>query len=507
MSNITSRLRTVFEDNTCIVSFLNIFRILFNTSSGLPRLPFRVGQHGILFLLPLLLLCACSVGPDYVRPAPPVKNDWTVEYQAAANLANTQWWRQFEDPVLDSLLETAVRESLDLRIAAARVDQFVGVLDTTRSQYFPQINANYSGLRQRQTDMPTESHQATINASWELDLWGRIRRSSEAAQAQILGSEAGRRGVLLSLVSNVASGYLTLRGLDKQLEVTRATERAYAASLDLFRLRFQHGTVSQLEVSQAESQYEAARQSVPAYESQIRQQENSLSALLGRPPGPIPRGRQLTELTPPGIPAGLPSELLEQRPDIIQAEQSLIAANAQIGVAKAAFFPKITLTGALGVASPDFGKLFSPGTDMWSAGGQVVAPLLNFGSLSGQLKQAEAQTQQAMFQYRQTILTGFREVEDALIKTTKGREQLEVQEKQVRALEDYARLSRLQFEGGTTNYLQVLDADRSLFSGRLSLNQTRSDLLTAIVSVYKSMGGGWVTEADKLGLPGQKKNP
>lgn len=504
MRNFNSRSQACFASKIRQVNFLNTFKILFTT----PRYCFwRTRLHNALFILPFFFLSACSVGPDYVRPALPEKNSWTVEYQAAANLANTQWWRQFGDPILDNLIETAVRENLDIKIAAARVEQYLGILDTTRSQYFPQINANYYGIRQRQTDYPTESHQAYVNASWELDLWGRIRRANEAARAQVLGSEAGRRGVLLTLVSNVASGYLTLIGLDKQLEVTRATERAYAASLELFRLRFQHGTVSQLEVSQAESQYEAAHQQIPAYESLIRQQENLLSLLLGRPPGPIPRGRQLTELISPGIPAGLPSELIEQRPDIIQAEQTLIAANAQIGVAKAAFFPKITLTGALGAASSDFGKLFSPGTDIWSAGGQVIAPLLTFGSLSGQLKQAEAQTQQAMFQYRQTILTGFREVEDALIKTTKGREQLEVQEKQVRALEEYARLSRLQFEAGTTNYLQVLDADRSLFSGRLSLNQTRYDLLTAIVSVYKSMGGGWVTEADKLSLLAGKKNP
>ena len=459
----------------------------------------------ILIALSLFLLCACTVGPDYVRPTTPVPARWNVEYQAAADLANTLWWRQFGDPVLDSLIETAVRENLDLKVAAARVDQFLGLLDTTRSQYFPQISAVYTGSKQRQPDLPSESHQATVNASWEFDLWGRIRRSNEAAQAQILGSEAGRRGVLMTLVANVASGYLTLGGLDRQLEVTRATEKAYAESLRLFQLRFQHGTVSRLEVSQSESQYEAARQSIPAYESLIRQQENLISLLLGKPPGPIPRGKRLDELTPPGIPAGLPSELLERRPDIVQAEQTLIAANAQIGVAMAAYFPKISLTGALGVAGSDIGKLFVPGADFWSLGGQIAAPLLNFGAISGQVKQAEAQQQQAMFQYRQAILTGFREVEDALIKTAKGREQLEAQKRQVQALEEYARLSRLQFEAGTANYLQVLDADRSLFSGRLAFNQTKFDLLTAIVSVYKSMGGGWDTEADKLNPPNEKK--
>lgn len=460
----------------------------------------------ILTALCMFLLCACSVGPDYTRPAAPVHEHWNVEYQAALNLANTQWWKQFGDPVLDNLIETAVKENLNLKVATARVDQYMGALDTTRSQYFPQISANYTGLGQRQPGQPVESHQATVNASWELDLWGRIRRANEAARAQIIGSDAGRRGVLMILVADVASAYLTLRGMDRQLEVTRATEKAYAESLELFRLRFRYGTVSELEVSQAQSQHEAALQSIPSYESLIRQQENQISILLGRPPGPIPRGKGLDELVPPGIPAGLPSELLERRPDIIQAEQTLIAANAQIGVAKAAYFPKISLTGAFGVAGSDFSKMFVQGSDIWSAGGQIAAPLLNFGAISGQVKQAEAQQQQAMFQYRQAILTGFREVEDALIKTSKAREQLEVQKRQVASLENYARLSRMQFEAGTTNYLQVLDADRSLFSGRINFNQTNYDLLTAIVSVYKSMGGGWITEADKLISLREKKS-
>jgi multidrug efflux system outer membrane protein len=461
-------------------------------------------MYKMLIALPLLLLCACSVGPDYVRPAAPIYDRWNVGYPVAADLANLPWWQQFGDPVLDSLIETAIRENLDLRVAAARVDQFLGALDTTRSQYFPQISANYTGGQQRQPGLPIESHQVTVNAGWEFDLWGRIRRSTEAVQAQIYGSEAGRRGVLMTLVANVASGYLTLGGLDRQLEVTRDTASAYAESLKLFWLRFQYGTVSQLEVSQAESQYESARQSIPVYESLIRQQENLLSLLLGRPPGPIPRGKSLDELKPPGIPAGLPSELLERRPDIIQAEQTLIAANAEIGVARAAYFPKISLTGILGFASTDIGRLFASGADIWSATGQVAAPLFSFGAISGQVKQAEAQKQRALFQYRQAILTAFREVEDALIKTAKGREQLVAQERQVHSLGQYARISRIQFEAGTSNYLQVLDADRSLFSGRLALNQTRSDLLAAMVSVYKSMGGGWVTEADKLNLPNGK---
>lgn len=453
----------------------------------------------VCVLLAGVLLGGCSVGPDYVRPDEPVPGQWRVDYGDAEDLAGSRWWRQFGDPVLDSLIEQAVRNNLDLKNAAAKVDQYLGALDATRSQYFPQLSAGFDAGGKRMAGTTTESYQAALNASWELDLWGRIRRSSEAAQARIAGSEAGRRGVLLSLVANVASGYLTLRGLDRQLEITRATEAAYEESLRLFQLRFKYGTVSQLEVSQAESQYESARQSIPAYESLIRQQENLLALLLGRPPGPIPRGKPLDELYPPAIPAGLPSQLLERRPDIIQAEQALIAANAQVGVAKAAYFPKISLTGALGVASDDIGRLFTPGRDIWSAAGQAAVPLLNFGLISGQVKQAEAQQQQALFQYRQAVLTGLKEVEDSLVKTTKGRAQLEAQKRQVAALEEYARLSRLQFEAGTSSYLQVLDADRSLFTGRLNRTQTQYDLLVSLISVYKTMGGGWIDQADRLG--------
>lgn len=455
-------------------------------------------MRNLCCVLALTLLSACTVGPDYVRPDVAAPERWTVDYQSAANLADSLWWQQFGDPVLDSLIEQAVRGNLDLKSAAAKVDQYLGALDSTRSQFFPQISAGFDAGGKRSAGITVESYQAALNTTWELDLWGKIRRSSEAAQAQIAGSEAGRRGVLLTLVANVASSYLTLRGLDRQLEITQATEKAYAESLQLFQLRFKYGTVSQLEVSQAQSQHESARQSIPVYESQIRQQENLLSLILGRIPGPIQRGKALDELTPPAIPAGLPSQLLERRPDIIQAEQTLISANAQVGVARAAYFPKISLTGALGVASNDIGRLFVPGIGIWSAAGQAVAPLLNFGQISGQVKQTEAQQQQALFQYQQAVLTGFKDVEDALIKTTKGGEQLAAQKRQVAALEEYSHLSRLQFEAGTSSYLQVLDADRSLFTGKLNRTQTQYDLLVSLISVYKAMGGGWIAEADKL---------
>jgi multidrug efflux system outer membrane protein len=449
-----------------------------------------------LIIYIMFIVSGCSVGPDYVRPNITAPEQWNVEYNAAADLANTAWWKLFGDPVLDNLVETAVRGNLDLKSATAKVDQYLGILDTTRSQYFPQVSAGLTPSVTHSGSKTTENYQATVNATWELDLWGKIRRSNEAAQAQIIASEAGRRAVIMTLVSNMASGYIMLRGMDRQLEIARDTEKSYAESLRLIRLRFKHGAISQLELSQAESNYEVARQAIPSYESLVRQQENLISLLLGRAPGPIPRGKTIDELVPPGVPAGLPSQLLERRPDIIQAEQNLVAANAEIGVAKAAYFPSISLTGALGVSSGEIGKLFTPDAGIWSAGAQLAQPLLNFGRTSGQVKQAEARQQQALYQYQQTILTAFREVEDALIKTTKGREQFEAQKRQLVSLGEYDRLARLQFDAGTSSYLQVLDADRSLFAGKLDKTRTHYDLLVSLISVYKAMGGGWVAKAD-----------
>ncbi len=324
----------------------------------------------------LLMMTSCTVGPDYFRPQVIVPATWTISYDAAAGLTDIAWWQQFNDPVIDDLISTALKNNLDVKAAAARVDQFLGQLRTTRSEYFPQIGASASAFRQDDSDSGTTAangpysyYQGAFNASWEIDLWGRVRRSNEAAQAELLASEAGRRGVLLSLVSNVAGNYLILRGLDRQLEIASQTSKAYAESLRIFRLRHKYGTVSAVEVSQVESEYENAVQAIPKLESQIAQQEHLLSLLLGQNPGKIRRGKAIDDLTVPGIPADLPAELLQQRPDIIQAEQSLIAANARIGVARALYFPSVSLTGAFGTASIDsnllFDGLFTSLADWW----------------------------------------------------------------------------------------------------------------------------------------------
>jgi multidrug efflux system outer membrane protein len=460
----------------------------------------------LLAVAVLLMLTACTVvGPDYVRPKVDVPAAWHVSYEAAANMVNTAWWRQFDDPVLDDLIATALANNLDIKIATARVDQFLGQWRTTRSEFFPQIGASASAFRQKDSetsqypgdDSSYSSYQGALNATWEIDLWGRIRRATEAARADILASEAGRRTVLLTLVSSVANNYLILLGLDRQLEIARETKRAYAESLQIFRLRHDHGTVSQVEVSQVESEYESAVQLIPQLEAEIAAQEYLLSLLLGQNPQSIPRGRKIDNLTIPGIPAGLPSDVLEQRPDIIQAEQNLIAANARIGVARALYFPRLALTGTYGTASADTDKLFEGSSAIWQLGGNVLAPIFTFGAIEGQVMASEAAQRDALYRYQQSIIAGFRDVEDALVATTKGRESQAAKGRRVDALQTYAKLAGYQYDAGTTSYLQVLDANRSLFSGQLDYVQTQTDVLTRLVDVYRAMGGGWVDIADE----------
>ena len=305
---------------------------------------------------------ACTVGPNFTKPQIDSPQAWRVEYEAAAEVANTRWWEAFGDPALDQLIDAAVRENLDVQIAAARVDQFLGALRTTRSQFYPQFDYAAEASRNRAstvsvpaippgTDRDYSLYQAALGASWQIDLFGRVRRQTEAAQAQVYSSEQGRRGVILSVVTSVATGYIVLRGLDRQLEIARATADNYAETVKLFELRFKGGVVSEVELAQVQSQYQQALAAIPSLERQIAEQENLLSILLGRNPELIPRGMTIEQLAEPGIPGALPASLLERRPDILQAEQRLRASNAQIGVAKSLYYPTLSLTGVLGLAS------------------------------------------------------------------------------------------------------------------------------------------------------------
>jgi multidrug efflux system outer membrane protein len=354
---------------------------------------------------------------------------------------------------------------------------------------------------------PYTSYSILGSASWEIDLFGRIRRLSESAQASLLATDEARRGVILSLVSQTAISYIQLRALDEQLLIARRTLKTYAESVRLIDLRFKHGQVSQMDVEQARSQYETAAAAIPQIENQIATTENAISVLLGRNPGSIPRGRTLAQLAMPPVPAGLPSQLLERRPDIRQAEQNLIAANAQIGAAKALYYPSISLTGTIGLLSSALYNLFSGPSGVWSYAGAVAGPIFTAGGIKGQVIQANASQQAALVNYQQAIISAFADIESALITRQKLGEQLAAEQRRVAAYQEYARLAWLQYDGGYTPYLNVLYAEAQLFPAELNLVQVRATTYGSLANIYKAMGGGWVLEADKMTVqvPGPKE--
>ncbi|HTO47038.1 MAG TPA: efflux transporter outer membrane subunit [Burkholderiales bacterium] len=462
-----------------------------------------------LILAAAALVSGCTVGPDYSRPETVTPDKWRIDYPQAADVANTKWWEQFDDPALNRLIDAALRENRDLFIAAARVDQFVGQLAVVRSQFYPQIgySANASRNRSSEVGQPPLApgadpyytlYQGTLSAQWQIDLFGRVRRQSEAAQAQVYASEQGRRGVILTLVTSVATGYVNLRALDRQLEIAQATAKNYADTARIFELRFKGGVVSEVELNQVESQYQQALAAIPALEQQIAAQENLISVLLGRNPGPIARGRTIDELVAPGIPADLPSTLLERRPDILQAEQILIATNANIGAAKALYFPTLSLTGLLGSVSTAFGDFLTGPASAWSVAAGLTGPIFTFGLIEGQVQSAEAAQREALANYQQIIFNAFRETNDALVGTVKKRAESAAQAKRVAALREYARLSRLRFDNGYAGYLEVLYAENELFGAELAAVSSQAGAFTQLVNVYSAVGGGWVDEAAKL---------
>jgi len=461
------------------------------------------------FLLVSLLAGGCTIGPDYQRPVVDTPTEWRVTTPDAKELADSAWWQQFNDPVLNDLIGVALNDNKDLLIAVARIEEYAGRYGVVRADLFPQLSASTDYSRGRITEAganplspasktTTDSFSATLNTSWELDLWGRVRRSTEAAKAQFIASEEGRRGVILSLVGNVATAYINLRALDRQLEISRNTAKSRGDSYLLFKERFAGGVISELELSQNRSQYEEALASIPGLEKAVTLQENGLSILLGRNPGPIARGRNIDELILPAIVAGMPSDLLERRPDLRQAEQTLIAANAQIGVAKAAYFPTISLTGSFGSASGDLSDLFKGPSKIWQYGAPVSLPIFTAGKIAGGVKEAEAIQQQALLGYQQAVQNAFREVNDALTDQGQTGRQLAVQKSQVQSLRQYAGIARLRYDNGYTDYLSVLDAERSLFNAELAYTQTKGALYLSVINLYKAMGGGWVQQADQL---------
>ncbi|HET6460076.1 MAG TPA: efflux transporter outer membrane subunit [Syntrophales bacterium] len=461
----------------------------------------------LLSFLPALILCGCMIGPDYRRPAVETPSSWRFEEKEVREIGNTAWWEQFGDPVLNDLIQTALVDNKDIMVATARVEEFIGQYATTRAAIFPQASAGATAGRSRATENsptpltpatinPADNYSPFLNASWEIDLWGKLRRATEASRADLLSMEEARRGVIMTLVTSVASAYVNLRNLDMQLDIARRTAQSRKETYNLFQLRFQQGVISELELSQVKSEYEQALTTIPVLEKAIAQQENALSILLGRNPGPISRGKMIDDLVLPSVPAGLPSELLANRPDIRQAEQALISANAMIGVARSLYFPTISLTGMFGFASTDLSTLFQGPSRVWSWAVPVNVPIFAGGAIEGQVKSAEARQRQALIRYQQSIQTAFREVDDALIDQKRSREELEIQNQHVESLVTYAHFARLRFDNGYTSYIEVLDAERSLFNAELARAQTKGVLFQALVTLYNAMGGGWIIEAD-----------
>ena len=452
----------------------------------------------------------CTLGPNYQRPQIEAPTAYRYAEPAAQAIADVEWWEGFGDPVLSDLVRDALRNNLDVRIAAARVDIFLGTLATTRSTLFPQVAISpafpVQATRQRGSRIATPqkipadatveyaTYQAGLSASWEIDLWGKVRRQTEGATADVFANEEARRGVVLSVAAATASGYIALRDLDRQLDIARETARSRGDSLELFQKRFAGGVVSQLEVSQVTSEFESALSTIPGIERDIAVQEQALSLLMGRNPGPIPRGRSIDQLKPIVI----PSELLERRPDVRQAEQQLISANAQIGAAKALYFPSISLTGVFGAVSTALGDLFTGPARTWTFAAGLTAPIFNAGALAGQVQQAEAGQRLALANYSKTVQAAFGDVENALITASMARATQAALQRTVAALADYARLARLRYDNGYTSYIEVLDAERSLFEAQLSYAHSQNTTLAAQVAIYKAMGGGWIDAADRL---------
>ncbi len=449
-----------------------------------------------------LVLAGCMLGPDYQRPVVPAPEVWRDGQSNAdpASLADLAWWELFEDEELRGLVQAALEANKDLRIAVTRVDQARAQLGVTRAAQFPQIEAGVSATTNRFSDTVPPRDQGgdtgllstTADLTFEIDIWGRLRRASEAARAELLASEEARHAVVMMLVSDVVTAYLQLRQLDLELETTRRNVASRQGSLQLARDRFEAGLTSALDLRQAEAELASTAAQIPDLERQIAQTENQLSIVLGHTPGGIKRGRPLTgQTSPPTVPAGLPSALLERRPDIRQAEAALVVANARIGVAKAAFFPQISLTGFFGVESAALSDLFTGPSRIWQFGPTVTLPIFNAGRNRANLELAEARQREALIRYEQAIQQAFREVEDALIAHRKAREALAEQNAAARASREALSIAEFRYTSGLTSYLNVLDAQRTLLAAEVAESRTLRSQLVAVVQLYRALGGGW----------------
>jgi len=454
-----------------------------------------------------LAASACTVGPNYKRPVVNLPDAYRGSAPPAATAADQpsigdqEWWQLFQDEQLQELIRTALRQNFDVRIAAARVAEARAQLGITRADQFPQLDASALAERERVSaspvPFPLQEYERNVfqvggSASWEVDFWGRFRRATEAARATLAATEWGRRAVVTSLVAQVAEAYFRLRAIDFNLDIARQTLASRQESLRLTRVRASGGASSELDVRQAEQLVFGASATIVDLERQAEQQENLISLLLGNDPAAVPRGRTLTDQPLiPEVPTGLPSALLEHRPDIVEAEQTVVAANANIGVARANYLPELSLTGSGGLQSAALSSLLTGPAAFFTAGASLIQPVFTAGRTRSQVELAKARHEEALLAYQQTILQSLRDVSDALIAYRRDREFREQQQLLTRSADDALRLTTVRYQGGASSYLEVLDADTRLFAAQLVLAQAQLNERLALVQIYRALGGGW----------------
>ena len=457
-----------------------------------------------LFVLPLVAaLAGCALTPDYQRPELDVPSVYDEHVSAGESVANLPWWELFEDGVLNELIAIALEENKDLGVALARVSEVRALVTFTRADQFPFIDVFAGGGRGRPSKdldpgaSTSDSFEASAGLTFELDLWRKLSRATEAARADLLGTEATYRNVTITLVATVATTYLLLRDLDERLEISRRTVVSRRDSLEIIKARFNKGTVPELDVNQAEVELAIGEAAVASFERGTAQAENALSVLLGSNPGPVARGLPLdSQGFPPEVPAGLPSELLQRRPDVEAAEHALAAETARAGVAEALRYPSFSVTGSFGTASDELTSLNFNEAKAWNLLGGMLAPLFNSGKLKSQAVAQWARTEQALKSYEGTLLRAFQEVEDSLIAIRTFNAEHAARTRQAAAARNASVLSRARYDGGVVDYLEVLDSERNLFTAELEESRVLAEALSSVVTLYKALGGGWTPETD-----------
>jgi multidrug efflux system outer membrane protein len=461
-----------------------------------------------VLILALASAVSCKLGPDYARPPVVTPEKWRELAAAEASIANIPWWELFQDEELRRLITVALAENRDLKIAIERIEEARALYGISRSELYPQVDAGFVGGALRfsegslthtpEPDVDVDNTKGysslDVGFSWELDFFGRIRRANEAEQARLLATQEARRAVALTLVSDVARAYVDLRGLDRSLEIARRTLESRREYVALARDRFEGGVTPEVDWRQAEAEFFRMQALVFELEKNVVQKENELSLLLGRNPGAVPRGRAVElQPIPPEVPAGLPAQLLERRPDVREAEMRLWSATARIGEAKAMLYPRISLTGSYGFASTDLSELLDGSSQSWNIFAGLLQPIFNANKNKRRVEVRESQQRQAVYDYERTLLQALREVEDSLIGLQKAGDQRGSQQKRVEAERKVVELSELRYRGGVAAYLEVLDAQRSLFNAEIDETASLSEHVNSLIRLYKALGGGWPT--------------